>query len=183
MYEHLATLLGGPPNEYHFSLYSKWAQSNWGMIISGNVQVSSTHLSLGRDIILPDRISEDSFGPFKELASSMFAPTKTKGLAIMQLSHAGRQSPNFIGGRYPFQPPSGPSPISVRPRGQGVLSDLIHAVAFQMPCEMSGEEIRDVVSAFVKGAVVAVESGFDGVELHAAHGCESVVRKRSFQVH
>jgi 2,4-dienoyl-CoA reductase-like NADH-dependent reductase (Old Yellow Enzyme family) len=174
MYEHLATFLGGPPNEHHFSLYSKWAKSDWGMIITGNVQVSPTHLTLGRDMTLPDCISEDSLESFRELASSIRGPNKSKrnSLAIMQLNHSGRQSANFIGGRYPFQRPSGPSPVPVKPRGQGVVSDLLHAVAFQTPHELSGEEIRDIIAAFVKGARVALKSGFDGIQLHAAHGCK-----------
>lgn len=174
MYEHLATFLGGPPNEHHFSLYSKWAKSDWGMVITGNVQVSSTHLTLARDISLPDRISEDSLSPFKELASSMLGPVKSEcnGLAIMQLSHAGRQSPNLIGGRYPFQRPSGPSPIPVKPTGRGVVSDFLHSLAFQTPHELSQEAIQGVIAAFVRGAQVALKSGFDGVQLHAAHGCE-----------
>ena len=174
MYEHLASFLGGPPNEHHFSLYSKWAKFDWGMVVTGNVQVSSTHLSLGRDISLPDRISEDSLAPFKELASSMLGTVESKrtSLAIMQLSHAGRQSPNFIGGRYPFQRPSGPSPIPVKPTGQSVVSDLLHSFAFQTPHELSQEEIQDIIAAFVRGARVALKSGFDGVQLHAAHGCE-----------
>jgi 2,4-dienoyl-CoA reductase-like NADH-dependent reductase (Old Yellow Enzyme family) len=174
MYEHLANFLGGPPNEHHFSLYSKWAMSDWGMVITGNVQVSSTHLTLGRDVTLPDRISEDSLEPFRELPSSMRRPSKSNcnSLAIMQLSHAGRQSPNIIGGRYPFLRPSGPSPVPVKPRNQGVISDLLHAVAFQTPHELSDEGIKDVIAAFVKGARVALKSGFDGVQLHAAHGCK-----------
>jgi 2,4-dienoyl-CoA reductase-like NADH-dependent reductase (Old Yellow Enzyme family) len=174
MYEHMATFLGGPPNKHHFSLYSMWAKSDWGMVITGNVQVSSTHLALGRDMTLPDDISEDSLYPFKELVASMHstATSNSNGLRIMQLSHAGRQSPNFIGGRYPFQRPSGPSSVPVRPRGQGFLSNVLHAVAFQTPHALSKEEIQDIIASFVKGARVAFYSGFDGVQVHAAHGCE-----------
>jgi 2,4-dienoyl-CoA reductase-like NADH-dependent reductase (Old Yellow Enzyme family) len=174
MYEHMATFLGGPPNEHHFSLYSKWAKSGWGMVITGNVQVSSTHLTLGRDMTLPDDNSEDSIQPFEELASSMHgtASSNCNCLTIMQLSHAGRQSPNFIGGRYPFQRPSGPSPVPVKPRGQGFISNVLHAVAFQTPHALSKEEIQYIIAAFVKGARVALDSGFDGIQVHAAHGCE-----------
>ena len=176
MYEHLATFGGGPPNNYHFSLYSKWAESEWGMIITGNVQVSSTHLSLGRDITLPGCISDDTLRPFKKLASSILSSTKTNSpstpLAILQLNHSGRQSANFIGGRYPFQRPFGASCVPVKPKGQGFFSNLLHAAMFQTPRALSVNEIEDVVKAFVKGAKVALESGFDGIQLHAAHGCE-----------
>ncbi len=36
--------------------------------------------------------------------------------------------------------------------------------------EMTGAEIEEVIKAFVDTAVLAVESGLDGVELHATHG-------------
>jgi len=41
---------------------------------------------------------------------------------------------------------------------------------FQKPQEMSRMDIDEVVEAFVRGAELAVKSGFDGIELHAAHG-------------
>ncbi|KAG6875496.1 hypothetical protein C0992_003583 [Termitomyces sp. T32_za158] len=88
----------------------------------------------------------------------------------MQLSHAGRQSLNLIGGRPPFQPPLAPSPIRVASNGSGWISKVIHSFAFQQPIEMSVKDIDDVVEAFIKGARVASEAGFDGVQLHAAHG-------------
>jgi 2,4-dienoyl-CoA reductase-like NADH-dependent reductase (Old Yellow Enzyme family) len=173
MYEHLAKLHGGPPNQFHYALYSKWAEYNWGMVITGNVQVSSTHLTLGRDLVLPKVVSDDTLKPFSRLLSSIrggSSPNAT--LAIMQLNHTGRQSTNFIGGRLPFQPPLGPSPIRVQPSNGGRLSDLLHVIAFQTPYAMSTAEIDDVVEGFVKGAMIALESGFDGVQLHAAHGCK-----------
>lgn len=37
---------------------------------------------------------------------------------------------------------------------------------------MSLQDVDEVVTAFVRGARVALESGFDGIQLHAAHGCE-----------
>ena len=36
--------------------------------------------------------------------------------------------------------------------------------------EMSGDEIEQVIQSFVDSAVICVESGMDGVELHGAHG-------------
>lgn len=38
---------------------------------------------------------------------------------------------------------------------------------------MSEQEIEEVIGLFVNSAKVAEEAGFDGVELHSAHGCES----------
>lgn len=182
MYEHLAEMFGGPPNANHFALYSQWAQHNWGMIITGNVQVSSSHLSLGRDVTIPEEISEETLRPFRKLARIIHhdhfgleysSQTSSHSLAIMQLSHAGRQSPRILGGRF-STPPLAPSAVPLRSERDenSVMSYLFHRLLFQMPREMSLADIDKVTAAFVKGARLAVLAGFDGVQLHAAHGCE-----------
>jgi 2,4-dienoyl-CoA reductase-like NADH-dependent reductase (Old Yellow Enzyme family) len=190
MYEHLAALFGGPPNALHISLYSKWATHGWGMIITGNVQVDASHLSLGRDIVIPQVLTEKSVQPFRDLASTiaLHSPShqnvnvhssttedQARTLAIIQLSHAGRQSPNFLGGRSLFAPPLAPSatPVgSTRGYTQTFVSGLFHSLLFRTPVEMSSAAIDDVVERFVRGARLAVDAGFDGVQLHMAHGCE-----------
>ncbi|KAF9448047.1 FMN-linked oxidoreductase [Macrolepiota fuliginosa MF-IS2] len=171
MYEHLSAFLGGPPNDHHLALYSLWSQYDWGMVITGNVQVSKSHLTLGRDLVVPDQLSNASVEPFKALADVIKGPDgRTR--AIMQLSHAGRQSTNFIGGRYPFERPLAPSAISVGANTtvDDPLAGLAQSILFQTPKEMSIGDITEVVEGFVKGARLACESGFDGVELHVAHG-------------
>ncbi|KAF4564680.1 hypothetical protein EYR36_002618 [Pleurotus pulmonarius] len=169
MYEHLAALWGCPPNSYHFSLYSQWARGGWGMVLTGNFQVSGEHLTLGRDVVIPQQITDASLKPFIQLADAMHESERS--LAIMQLSHAGRQSANFIGGRWPFAPPRAPSPVRVGSSSSaGFLVDVFHWLCFQTPDPLTVVEIDDVVEAFVRGARVAAQSGFDGIELHAAHG-------------
>ncbi|KAF9494969.1 FMN-linked oxidoreductase [Pleurotus eryngii] len=169
MYEHLAALWGGPPNSYHFSLYSQWARAGWGMVLTGNFQVSGEHLTLGRDVVIPREITDATLKPFIRLADAMHESGQS--LAIMQLSHSGRQSTNLIGGRWPFVPPRAPSPIRVGSSvSSGYLADVFHWLCFQTPDPLSVAEIDDVVEAFARGARVAAQSGFDGIELHAAHG-------------
>ena len=176
MYEHLADLFGGAPNDAHLTLYRRWAESRWGMIITGNVQVCPKHLTLGADMVIPNVLSEESLTPWKTLANAMKGETKAmngnRSLAIMQLSHAGRQSTNFVGGRTPFAPPSAPSAVPLGNSSKhGWISRTLYRILFQTPRSMSKSEIEEVVNRFVRGAVLANESGFDGVQLHAAHGC------------
>jgi 2,4-dienoyl-CoA reductase-like NADH-dependent reductase (Old Yellow Enzyme family) len=152
------------------------------MIITGNVQVSATHLTLGRDVTVPGIISEETLRPFRKLAriihqdflSEKSTHGSSRSLAIMQLSHAGRQSPRVIGGRPILTPPLAPSAVILGSgkKNNGLMSNLFHRLLFQKPREMSLTDINDVVDAFVRGATLAAKAGFDGVQLHAAHGCE-----------
>ncbi|KAI0090298.1 hypothetical protein BDY19DRAFT_764453 [Irpex rosettiformis] len=187
LYEHLSTFWGGPPNTDHLGLYSHWAYGGWGMVLTGNIQVKGDHLTLGRDLAVPQDVdSQQAQKPFRELAGVIHGKiqhtdrsddngTGNDNLAIMQLSHAGRQSTTFFGGRSLFKPPLAPSaiPVQLKPshaRKQSVFSKLISRALFQVPRAMTGGDINDVVEAFVRGAQLAERSGFDGVEVHAAHG-------------
>lgn len=69
---------------------------------------------------------------------------------IAQLSHAGAKTKDT------GLSPVGPSAIAF---GDG-----------DVPAALTREEIRKIVSAFAAAAVRARAAGFDGVEIHAAHG-------------
>ena len=189
MYEHFAPLWGSGPHDGFIALYEKWAAGGWGMITTGNVQVAKDHLPLGRDLTIPDVITEETLAPWRKLADTIHfaapaaswpSPKTTRNehsrtLAIMQLSHGGRQSLNFYGGRRLFAPPLAPSPVRVGQMHKGKdgwLSRLAHWLCLQVPKEMTHEDIQRAIGQFVLGAQLAAQSGFDGVELHAAHGCE-----------
>ena len=75
------------------------------------------------------------------------------GKIIIQLHHAGRES------QYQLQ------------RGEAVAPSAMPSYVFKMtPKEMTIEDIKEVIKCFGDGAVRAREVGYDGVELHAAHG-------------
>lgn len=138
------------------------------MIITGNVQVSQSHLTLGRDVTLAgDKMRLEGFTKWAESIKS--APVSTAPLAIMQLSHAGRQSPRIIGGRYPWIPPVAPSSNPMTPR-EGLLSRFVFSLLFQTPRAASTQDIDSIVEAFLHAAVIACRAGFDGIQLHASHG-------------
>lgn len=71
-----------------------------------------------------------------------------------QLHHPGRQTPSRLLNGHPIL---APSPIPC-----GVIRE--------MPKELTVEEIKNLVRKFVNGAYIVKTAGFDGVELHAAHG-------------
>ncbi len=74
-------------------------------------------------------------------------------IAVIQLNHAGgRADPRVCNCR-----PIAPSQILV-PNG------------FEVPREMVDEDFETVLKSFREAAVRAVKAGFDGVEVHGAHG-------------
>lgn len=78
--------------------------------------------------------------------------------AILQIFHAGNKAlPNLV------------------PNGDVVSASAIktEASAFApalLPRELSHEEVLDIVNAFGETTRRAIEAGFDGVEIHGAHG-------------
>ena len=74
--------------------------------------------------------------------------------AIAQIVHVGRQW-HSLNSR---QAPVSPSPISSLP------------VFLEHPHELTAEEIAEIVDAFGAAARRVREAGFDGVEIHGAHG-------------
>ena len=72
---------------------------------------------------------------------------------VMQLNHAGSMATGEITGTTPVAPSA-----VANPRKEGV------------PHELTTREIADIVEAFGSSALRAKEAGFDGVEIHSAHG-------------
>jgi hypothetical protein len=137
----------------------------------GNVQVSPTHLGSPLDIRVPFASSPSyarSLSAWKSWAVASHGPNPSRTPTIVQLCHTGRQS--MRGGGRPFFTPSlAPSAVPVTAR-EGFVGWLIGQVMFGTPKAMSEEDIDEVVEAFVQGARVAKEAGFDGVQIHASHG-------------
>jgi 2,4-dienoyl-CoA reductase-like NADH-dependent reductase (Old Yellow Enzyme family) len=73
--------------------------------------------------------------------------------AIIQMNHAGSAAKEEVIGTTPV----GPSAVA-NPRQGGI------------PRELTLEEISDLVTAFANAARRAKTAGFDGVEIHSAHG-------------
>lgn len=89
--------------------------------------------------------------------------------AIMQINHPGRQSPLGAGKKSYMAKNIAPSAVQLH-MGDDIISKIITTVVFGTPKEMSVADIEDVVQRFAKTARIAAEAGFDGVEIHAAHG-------------
>ena len=85
------------------------------------------------------------------------------GLIVAQLWHVGRISdPMFLDGELPVAP----SAIAAK----GHVSHVRPQRAYVTPRALETAEIPGVVEAYRHGAKMAMEAGFDGVEVHAANG-------------
>ena len=82
-------------------------------------------------------------------------------LAIMQMFHCGRVAWEEVN---PANRIIAPSPI--RPKQNNRLTGK----PYPMPDEMTQFDIDHVITGFVETAKGAVAAGFDGVEIHGAHG-------------
>ena len=95
--------------------------------------------------------SDADVGGLSRLAAAIHA---NGAKAFAQISHAGAAAKAEVTGC----PPIGPSAVP-SPRAPG-----------SAPREMDVAEIREIVSAFAQAAARAKRAGFDGVEIHSAHG-------------
>jgi 2,4-dienoyl-CoA reductase-like NADH-dependent reductase (Old Yellow Enzyme family) len=85
------------------------------------------------------------------------------GRIFAQIWHVGRISdPAFLDGKLPV----GPSAIAA----PGHVSLLRPQKPFVTPRALETSEVKQVVEQFRRGAQLAQEAGFDGVELHGANG-------------
>jgi 2,4-dienoyl-CoA reductase-like NADH-dependent reductase (Old Yellow Enzyme family) len=85
------------------------------------------------------------------------------GRIVLQLWHVGRISdPHYLGGALPV------APSAIAPAGN--VSLLRPTRPFVTPRALATEELASVAEAYRRGARLAHEAGFDGVELHGANG-------------
>ncbi|MCZ0985516.1 NADH:flavin oxidoreductase/NADH oxidase family protein [Streptomyces diastatochromogenes] len=142
---------GQLPDEELFGLYRHWAAGGTGLLITGNVMVHAEALTGPAGVVLDEAAPLE---PFIEWAKA----GKSGGGAIwMQINHPGRQ----IGSDMPGVV-WGPSAVAV---------DLgKHSSRFGKPVAMTPEQIQATVTRYAVTAQRAEQAGFDGVEVHAAHG-------------
>ncbi|KAK0120182.1 hypothetical protein ONS95_011588 [Cadophora gregata] len=155
------------PDEQFHSLYAHWAGGGWGMIVTGNVQVDTMFLGTHSDLAVDNLMDDDTIiSAWKSWATIL---NKNNTPTVMQLNHPGRQSPTGAGRRSIFAKSIAPSAIPLD-LGSGVIAQTFSALVFGIPREMTLSEIRNIVKQFARAARLAAQSGFAGVEVHAAHG-------------
>ncbi len=140
----------GEASDCLIDFYTERAKGGVGLIYTEICCVDEEH---GRGSAVNLRANDFKYVPSLQRMADSVHKYGTK--MILQLQHPGRQGVPMFNNGYTV----GPSPIKVN-------SPLIQ----QAPKELTVEEIHDLVGKFVTGAVIAQAAGFDGVDLHAAHG-------------
>jgi len=132
--------------------YRRWAAGGAGLQITGNIMIDRRYRERPANIVVEGEQSADAMAG---LAAFAEAAKSGGGAAIAQISHAGRQSPKIIAPE-----PVGPSAVGVKLPG-GV---------FAAPRALTGDEITDIIARFAHTARCLTDAGFDGVQIHGAHG-------------
>ncbi|KAK4226391.1 NADH oxidase 3 [Podospora fimiseda] len=163
------------PSERLNSLSKFWAKGGWGMLITGNIEIDPRHMGSPDDVAIdPNQPIDDILPYFTRWAesfrgSSSFDDNEKRTPVLVQINHPGRQSPRGAGSRGFFEQSVAPSAVPIN-WGPGVLPWLIRTLVFGTPRELLESEIEEIVRNFAHSARVLAEAGFDGVQIHAAHG-------------
>lgn len=130
-----------------------------GLIISEGTSPSANGLGYSR---IPGLYNKDQMNAWKPITAAVHA----QGAKIfVQLMHCGRvaHSANLPAGAHVLS-----SGDTVCP-GE-MVTDLLGMRPHSVPRAMTQEDITNTVREYANSALLAVEAGFDGVEIHGANG-------------
>lgn len=151
MEENLAVQPGQVPGEKLFTLYERWARGGAGMLLSGNVMVDPSAMTGPGGVVLDKGSDLTPFRNWAQIGKS------GGGQFWLQISHPGRQMYKSLG------------ETAVSP--SAVALDLGKFSAMFAPVRaLETDEIEAIIVRFADTAEVAEEAGFDGVQVHGAHG-------------
>lgn len=140
----------GQPNHLHLGLYEAWAKGGLGCAITGNVMVDFRAKNEPGVVVIE---TERDLEPLKQWA----AIGKKHGMVqLVQLSHPGRQCPKGLN-----KETVAPSAVPFSPA---------LAMSFGTPRALREDEILDIIQRFAISAAICEKAGFEGVQLHGAHG-------------
>ncbi|MER5854611.1 NADH:flavin oxidoreductase [Streptomyces sp. NPDC059688] len=142
---------GGVPGEDVRSYYARRAGAGVGLIVTEGTYVG--HDSAGQSDRVPRFHGEEQLAGWARVAEDVHA---AGGTIVPQLWHIGMV-------RKQGEPPFADAP-AVGPSG------LVTEGAEVTGRAMTRKDLDDVVAAFAQAAADAERIGFDGVEIHGAHG-------------
>lgn len=146
----------GIPSENLINVYKRWGEGELGTILTGNIMIEFDQLEAAGNPIIPRTAKPEGerFEAFKKLASE----SKAHGsLVVGQVSHPGRQVGSSIQ----------KNPVSA---SDVQLEGNVMGMTFEKPHPASENEIERIIEGFTNAAEFLHAAGYDGIELHGAHG-------------
>ncbi len=140
--------LDGRVSQSTINYYEARAQGGAGLII---VEAACIDSPAGQEGI--GQLNIDNSRYLEGLALLSHSIKKHGARAFIQLFHAGRQTSSNITGLQPVAPSAVPCRIMA-----------------ELPRQLEIQEIQAIEDKFIKAAAYARTAGFEGVEIHAAHG-------------
>jgi len=135
-------------NDPLIHLYSRWAETQAGILITGNFQINPKHLESGGNVVAD---KEEVMPGLKRLAR---AGQRHGNHIWPQISHAGRQTMRFVNRK-----PHSASDVQLKKLG-----------LFAKPQPMTEADIEGVIAGFVRTSDFCQRAGLTGLKLHADHG-------------
>jgi len=137
----------GTVSEANIAYLRRRARGGPGLIITEIVAAHPDGIAIDTQLGAYD----DRFMP--GLAKLVSVAHEAGSKIFMQIHHAGRESLHMLS------------------KGRAVGPSAIPSLVYRVPPrEMTIDDIRETIAAFASAARRAREAGFDGVELHCAHG-------------
>ncbi len=139
-------------NDTLINVYREWAKGQTGLLITGNIMVDARALGEPYNVIVEDTSQLDMLRKWALV---------TKGTSAQlwaQINHPGRQAMEQINEEL-----KAPSAVSVHITGRKNATKKI-------PIAMTENDINDCIDRYGNTASILKNAGFDGVQIHGAHG-------------
>ncbi len=148
---------GNSPGAIVATYYSQRAEA--GLIITEGTAPSPNGLGYAR---IPGLFSPRHVQDWHKVTDAVHL---AGGRIFVQLMHTGRVS-------HPLNMPAGsrilaPSPVALSGK---MWTDAQGEQPYPVPVEMTMDDIQSAIAEYVHSAALAIDAGFDGVELHGANG-------------
>lgn len=132
----------------HQRLYTTWARGGAAIQVSGNIMIDRRYLERSGNVVVED---ESGLAPLRAWAAAVHAGGSQ---LWAQISHPGRQCPRLVN-----LTPLAPSEVQLKLAGN-----------FGAPRAATESDIEAIIQRFAHTAALVKAAGFDGVQVHAAHG-------------
>ena len=145
----------GVPSKELQNVYRRWGEGGIGLVLTGAMMFANDHLEAGCPVIPTGAPFEgERFEAFKEMARQ---GKIGRNLMVGQICHPGRQVDVRIQ----------PNPVSA---SDVHLDKEIMGLKFGKPHAATQQDIAGFIEGWAYAAEYMEKAGFDGIQLHGAHG-------------